>query len=116
MSMTAPETRAMWLLMLAEGGWWRADELIDRLALNPAKARDCLRRMRDGGTTLATRRNAAHEEFCVKPDCCVPAGITIDEVQQAIDPAAHAAQAAEVAARHGLSQAEAEFARGRVMQ
>ena len=84
--MTKPTpTKDAWLLLLREGGWWSCAEVTERLFLGPEDGvHGVLHNMfMRGGVKRQKIGKLLH--YGVTPDCLVPEGATLKEIQEALN-------------------------------
>lgn len=90
MSQVNHDSRHIWLLLLARGGWWAPREVDVELGFASGHAQRRLQKLRKHSSTLAHRLVQAKPprgEYAVMPGCTVPEGITVAEIAQALAPA-----------------------------
>lgn len=82
MSAISGLNRAIWLLLLARGGWWTAAEIEEELTLTPGSIAQRLQRLITYGsiTRRPIPRFRRGAQYAVHNGCTIPQGMSVGEV------------------------------------
>lgn len=75
--------RAMFMLLLREGGWWTQREICDELDAEPLEVHARLRNMTDARSLVSRKLDGVRMQYAVTLACTVPAGVSVAELQGA---------------------------------